>query len=61
MNRNGTSFSDVLKGFDRDEVMESLQDLNNSLSVTHYLKYLKNKLILADIKKKKENILHHIK
>ena len=54
MTRNGTSISDVLKGFDKEEVIESLQDLNNSLSITYNSNYLKNKLILADIKKKRE-------
>lgn len=55
MNRNDTEISDILKGFDKEDVLNTLQELNNTKSVSYNAQYLKNKMTLNEIKKKKEN------
>jgi len=54
MTRNGSKISDVLKGFNRDKIIDSLQELNTSQSISYNSDYVKNKLILSDIKRNKE-------
>ena len=55
MSKNGSDILDVLNGFDRNEVIDTIQALNNTNSVTYNAQYLKNKMILKDLKKKKES------
>ena len=53
MKPNGTEISDLLAGFNKNDVIETLQELNDSHSISYSADFVKNKLILNDLKKRK--------